>query len=379
MSEKRSYIGSVVVIGGGAILTGLGVGLALRKSSQTVKTIETQVQAPPIALPPSPVEVAKLPTFKARLTGYWPFKAGLSEAERKMEGGKNDRMGRPLMALEQHLQDPAKYPYVSVAGDDAVFPYGQRLTIDAWPNAVFRVVDTGGNFRGVNKVYRIAGYEPLDICQLTSDVKKPTTATVKIIPGDTFTHTVKKGTVLDVVTEKIKNQQVVLSGLVEGRTVEDYEALARAIESELGRRPLGEQHAGAWAMRNRADRLGIPVAQLLAPLGLFGGPRRSGGYVSTRKVAREGARRVAEEVLGATADEDPTSGAIDYWVPADQDGMHALAKVHEQAVVAGDVESATKYAHYAGYGTEGDVRKQHARDGLKVVSICGGMELLGWL
>lgn len=204
--------GSILMIGGGLVTVG-GVIFAIKKSGDTVKDIEKQVEAKPVPLPPTPQSLALLPTIRGRLTGYWPFKTGLTPEERKMEGGVNDRMGRPLIALEQHLADPVKYPYVSVAGDDKIWPYGQRIQIDFWPNAVFRVVDTGGNFRGINKVYRVVGAEPLDICQLSSEVKKPTTAQVKIIPGDTLIHTIKKGTVPSVVTSGLKNQEVRFTGL----------------------------------------------------------------------------------------------------------------------------------------------------------------------
>ncbi len=42
-------------------------------------------------------------------------------------------------------------------------PYGARLYLDGWPGVVFRVVDTGKNFRGEGKKIREEGHEPLDI------------------------------------------------------------------------------------------------------------------------------------------------------------------------------------------------------------------------
>ena len=191
-----------ILIGGGVAALG-----ALLLASREKSELEEQVAAPPVALPPTAEIVARLPTFKARLTGYYPFIANLTAKERKMEGGVNDRTGRPLIAIEQHLMDPVRYPYVSVSGDPEIFPYGQRIIIDAWPNAIFRVVDTGDNFSGAKKVYRIAGYEPLDICQLTSDFKKPTTASAKIVPGDWFEGKTKR-TVQEIALSKFKGQTV---------------------------------------------------------------------------------------------------------------------------------------------------------------------------
>jgi hypothetical protein len=146
-----------------------------------------------------------LPTFAARLTGYWPFTAKASE--RQMEGGTNDRRGNALHTLED--AQAGRAPFVSVSGDDAIFPYGQALRIDAFPGVLFRVVDTGGHFRGAGKVYRVAGREPLDVCVASSATKVPPLATVQIIPGDT----------LD------KPGRVVASGKFRGQTVTGLDVL----------------------------------------------------------------------------------------------------------------------------------------------------------
>jgi hypothetical protein len=135
-------------------------------------------------------------TFPVRLTGYWPFQEGLTSAERLMEGGTNDTHGNRLYTLEDYQAGSA--PYVSVSGDPALFPYGQRLQISAWPGVVFRVVDTGNHFRGVpvfddfesytkGKFYRVAGHEPLDICVASSSTTVPKTGiTATIAVGDTL-------------------------------------------------------------------------------------------------------------------------------------------------------------------------------------------------
>lgn len=92
-------------------------------------------------------------SFVARGTGYYPDGSAL-------EGGFKDRKGKPLRTLQQFLAGSASY--VSVAMDSNAFSYGQRLRIkelDAkyGKSIVFRVVDTGGAFRG-------KGTSRIDIC-----------------------------------------------------------------------------------------------------------------------------------------------------------------------------------------------------------------------
>lgn len=141
-------------------------------------------------------------TFQARITGYWPY-AAKTAAEIKMEGGHNDRKGKPIHTLEQHRADPVAHPYVSVSGDDAIFPYGQRISIDEWPDAIFRVVDTGGHFRGLNKIQRIANAEPLDVAVDSPATKVKPLATVTIHKGDHFDKLGK-----EIAVEKFKGQVV---------------------------------------------------------------------------------------------------------------------------------------------------------------------------
>lgn len=123
------------------------------------------------------------------LTSYWPFQQGLTPQQRKLEGGTNDRKGKPLYTLEDHKAGLA--PYVSLAGDPKVFAYGQQLVIpalgvrDDGSEVIAKVVDTGGHFTGPGKVYRHYPDEPIDVCVLSSASQKEqgfggsTTATVK--------------------------------------------------------------------------------------------------------------------------------------------------------------------------------------------------------
>lgn len=98
-------------------------------------------------------EIRTVGSFVARGTGYYP-------ANNSLEGGFLDRRGAKLRTLQQFLAGRADY--VSVAMDTRAFPYGQRLRIKELEQKygrpiVFRVVDTGGAFRG-------KGRTRIDVC-----------------------------------------------------------------------------------------------------------------------------------------------------------------------------------------------------------------------
>lgn len=179
---------SGLLIGGGLAAAGVAIFWISRKKS----TETTDVLKAALTLPPStggPTNMDNLPKVKIHATGYWPYHAaaGTDAKAKKMEGGTKDRRGRPIHTLEQHLRDPVAHPYVSVAGDFEIWPDGQRISLSPWPNAIFRVVDTGGNFYGAKKVYRVVGEEPLDIAvdgPQTRVPKKDVVAT--IYPGDNW-------------------------------------------------------------------------------------------------------------------------------------------------------------------------------------------------
>lgn len=92
--------------------------------------------------------------FSSYATGYYPF-------NNAMEGGFKDKLGKPLCTLQQYLRGEA--PYVSVAMDDrAGFRYGQEVQIKELEQKYgrpikFKIVDTGGAFRG-------KGTGRIDIC-----------------------------------------------------------------------------------------------------------------------------------------------------------------------------------------------------------------------
>jgi hypothetical protein len=125
--------------------------------------------------------------IKVSLTEYYPFQSGLTDRQKKMEGGVTDRMGKPLFTLEDYLEGTA--PYVSLACDPAGGPpgsapefrkYGYKVWLPEISGSAnlytitpvmlpiqidFRLVDTGGAFTGKTKRVRVAGYEPIDVCR----------------------------------------------------------------------------------------------------------------------------------------------------------------------------------------------------------------------
>ena len=103
----------------------------------------------------------------ALLSEYHP---DAPEDQRELEGGKYDRNPRQktlVITVQQHQEDPARYPYVSVAGDLVLrgkpVPYGTRIYFGAYPDLTFRLVDTGQRFYGAKKKIRKPGHEPFDI------------------------------------------------------------------------------------------------------------------------------------------------------------------------------------------------------------------------
>lgn len=103
--------------------------------------------------PSEPVDGFEGEKFKARGTGYYPDSSA-------MEGGYVDRKGAKLNTLQDFLS--GKAPYVSVAMDSKAFPYGTKLRIPELEakygkQIEFRVVDTGGAFKG-------KGTSRIDVC-----------------------------------------------------------------------------------------------------------------------------------------------------------------------------------------------------------------------
>lgn len=202
--SKATSIAFAVAGVGGAIAVLLGNRKAEKQATALKDAISSGKVPDDVAddVAPAIVQTSAGPQFAVHATGYWPYSA--REDEKQMEGGVDDRKGKPIITLEMHTADPVKYPYVSVSGDDNIFPYGQRLSINAWPGKVFRVVDTGSHFRGTNKVYRVMGEEPLDFAVDSSKTEIPKRDVLAtIVVGDTFDKSTKV-----VAADKFKGQSV---------------------------------------------------------------------------------------------------------------------------------------------------------------------------
>ncbi|MEY4617026.1 MAG: hypothetical protein RJB66_1986 [Pseudomonadota bacterium] len=164
--------GTIVVVGFCAI-TACGPAPELLANEQvlngeTIADENTQPQQPPEETTQSKKE------YQAKATAYYPSNDGV-------EGGFKDRKGNNLHPLQKFLAGEA--PYVSVAMDTHAFPYGTKLRIPEFEKHYgkpieFRVVDTGGAFKG-------KGTSRIDICvESKKDIYHPlVNGTLTLIPA----------------------------------------------------------------------------------------------------------------------------------------------------------------------------------------------------
>lgn len=165
-----------------------------------------------------------------------------------------------------------------------------------------------------------------------------------------------------------------LTPVVEGYTSEDADALARMLASELPGASPSERRAAAWATRNRATEEGMSVRDVLCPTGGYGPQDDERPFASTRSPAGADEKAVADAVLGAAVEADPTGGATDFWCPKKQNERWALGKLYRLAKERGDAVGA--FAAYGGYTkSAADVRKDLAERGMRVRRV-GSIELL---
>lgn len=101
--------------------------------------------------------IGATPIFNIDATGYHPVSE--DNPEYAMEGGMQDRMGKPIQTLDAYLRGEA--PFVTVAMDPSV-PYGTVLRSPKFPGVPFVVADTGSAFKG-------KGLSRIDIARDTSD------------------------------------------------------------------------------------------------------------------------------------------------------------------------------------------------------------------
>jgi hypothetical protein len=102
--------------------------------------------------------------------------------------------------------------------------------------------------------------------------------------------------------------------------LDDTEALARVIRSEVGQSSLQHRVHVAWATRNLAAQRRQTIARMVcAPCG----PQELGRPVSSRQEATDADRQLARFLLAAPAMLDPTGGATQFIDPALQDKLAA--------------------------------------------------------
>jgi hypothetical protein len=104
----------------------------------------------------------------------------------------------------------------------------------------------------------------------------------------------------------------------EMRPIDDVEALARVIRSEVGTESHQHRLHVAWSVRNLAREHGRSIVQLAcSPCG----PQQRGRPVSSRQAATDADRELAREVLAASQTLDPTGGATHFIDPTLQDRL----------------------------------------------------------
>lgn len=114
----------------------------------------------------------------AVLTEFYP---DAPPSQRRREGGPFDRFTNkktgekhPILTVDQHMRDQTKFPFVTVAADFVLEGrtlkpgHGPRVYFRRFPEFVFRIFDTGGNFFGDGKQLaqekkKTQGREPFDI------------------------------------------------------------------------------------------------------------------------------------------------------------------------------------------------------------------------
>ena len=156
---------------GGAVIAGLAL-LRTREREPAAVSLPASPKPRPYYNPDAnqsrPQLAADRTWQPAYLTQYYPDAPARLQ---RQEGGFYDRYpGRekhPVIRWEQHAADPKRYPFITASGDLVLrgrkVPYGARLYLEAYPETIFRLCDTGSHFYGEHKVIRVPGAEPFDI------------------------------------------------------------------------------------------------------------------------------------------------------------------------------------------------------------------------
>lgn len=149
--------------------------------------------------PVSPRPVPKPKSYESGTSYTVARSTGYNAHNDPLNGGLVDRHGKKLYTLEDFLTRGA--PYVSVAMDTALFPYGQAIRIPEFERKygrqiLFRVVDTGGAFQG-------RGIKRLDVC---TDVGKASTNPV--LGGSLTINTISEDDAKKILFAQAKNPAI---------------------------------------------------------------------------------------------------------------------------------------------------------------------------
>jgi hypothetical protein len=111
--------------------------------------------------------------------------------------------------------------------------------------------------------------------------------------------------------------------------VDDTEALARVIRSEVGDGTAAERLAIGWAARNRARGAHLAIARMVCRP--WCGPQHEMSArlrpMSSGQAATPADRRLAERILAEPDGKDPTRGADSFVEPALQDELVAQRRL----------------------------------------------------
>jgi hypothetical protein len=105
--------------------------------------------------------------------------------------------------------------------------------------------------------------------------------------------------------------------------IDEDEALARVIQSEIGNGTKTQQRHVAWTARNLAREQGQSIAEMVcSPCG----PQQRGRPISSRQLPNDSHREIAQQVLEKPAGRDPTGGATHFLNPQLQNSLARSGK-----------------------------------------------------
>ena len=146
-------------------------------------------------------------------------------------------------------------------------------------------------------------------------------------------------------------------------TENEIEALARVIASEAGSGTRGEQRAIGWTARNRFNKKGS-IYETQYP---WRSQKGSDPPFSSARPPKNTHRKLAREILVASASDDPTSGATAFFEPKMQDAFvefGVLARAGQKgAAVASNGVKTSDVSRFKNYYKNADTIRQNWKYG----------------